>query len=138
MRERLRSLNDRDISERRGAIFAGPPVKPPADAKPESARRPLRLRSAFRVAAADGIGITPQYPSLAGQYDDYSIRALTDYKKVAARTPSWRASPDNHRGRHRTTRRAPSKQRSVLSSAPRSPFGKRQSPRIRSKSRDRL
>ena len=29
----------------------------------------------------DGIGITPQYPTLAGQHADYLERALTHYKK---------------------------------------------------------
>jgi cytochrome c553 len=29
----------------------------------------------------DGVGITPQYPTLAGQHADYLARALTDYKR---------------------------------------------------------
>jgi cytochrome c553 len=30
---------------------------------------------------ADGIGVTQQYPSLAGQYPDYIARALNEYRK---------------------------------------------------------
>ena len=30
---------------------------------------------------SDGVGITPQYPTLAGQHPDYLVRALTDYKR---------------------------------------------------------
>jgi len=29
----------------------------------------------------DGVGITPQYPTLSGQHESYIVRALTDYKK---------------------------------------------------------
>ncbi|TAM45893.1 MAG: cytochrome c [Gammaproteobacteria bacterium] len=28
----------------------------------------------------DGIGVTPQFPTLAGQFPDYLVRALSDYK----------------------------------------------------------
>lgn len=28
----------------------------------------------------DGIGITPQFPTLAGQFPDYLVKALSDYK----------------------------------------------------------
>jgi cytochrome c553 len=33
----------------------------------------------------DGIGITPEYPTLAGQHADYLARALTDYKNGSRR-----------------------------------------------------
>ena len=32
-------------------------------------------------ARMESLGITPQYPNLAGQHADYLERALTDYKK---------------------------------------------------------
>ena len=35
----------------------------------------------------DGVGITPQYPSLAGQHEDYIERALHDYKKGGRKNP---------------------------------------------------
>jgi cytochrome c553 len=35
----------------------------------------------------DGVGITPQYPSLAGQHSDYLERALHDYKKGGRKNP---------------------------------------------------
>ncbi len=28
----------------------------------------------------DGIGVTPQFPTLAGQFPDYLVKALSDYK----------------------------------------------------------
>jgi cytochrome c553 len=33
------------------------------------------------------VGITPQYPSLAGQHEDYIERALHDYKKGGRKNP---------------------------------------------------
>ncbi|HEY5101912.1 MAG TPA: c-type cytochrome, partial [Steroidobacteraceae bacterium] len=32
---------------------------------------------------ADGVGITPLYPTLAGQHADYIVRALDEYQKGA-------------------------------------------------------
>ena len=36
---------------------------------------------------ADGNGTDPQYPRLAGQYADYLVRALSDYKSGARSNP---------------------------------------------------
>ncbi|MGH8309838.1 MAG: c-type cytochrome, partial [Steroidobacteraceae bacterium] len=33
----------------------------------------------------DGVGITPQYPTLAGQHADYLARSLIDYKRGGRR-----------------------------------------------------
>jgi cytochrome c553 len=35
----------------------------------------------------DGVGITPQYPTLSGQHESYLIRSLTDYKKGGRKNP---------------------------------------------------
>jgi cytochrome c553 len=36
---------------------------------------------------ADGNSVDPQFPRLAGQYEDYLARALTDYRSGARRNP---------------------------------------------------
>ena len=41
----------------------------------------VRANTCVACHGTDGIGITPQYPTLAGQHADYLERALTHYKK---------------------------------------------------------
>jgi cytochrome c553 len=66
--------------------FAGPVLK--AGAAPASARKPPAA-AAVCVAChgADGIGVVPQYPSLAGQHPDYIVQALREYKSGARKNP---------------------------------------------------
>jgi cytochrome c553 len=62
------------------AFLAGPVVKAPDTAKPIG-KIPEAAQTCVACHGTDGIGITPQYPTLAGQHADYLERALTDYKK---------------------------------------------------------
>ena len=62
------------------AYLAGPVVKAPAAPKPVG-KLPEAAQTCVACHGTDGIGITPQYPTLAGQHADYLERALTDYKK---------------------------------------------------------
>jgi cytochrome c553 len=62
------------------AFLAGPVVKAPVAAKPVG-KIPDAAQTCVACHGTDGIGITPQYPTLAGQHADYLERALTDYKK---------------------------------------------------------
>jgi cytochrome c553 len=62
------------------AYLAGPVVKAPAAPKPVG-KIPDAAQTCVACHGTDGIGITPQYPTLAGQHADYLARALTDYKK---------------------------------------------------------
>ncbi len=66
--------------------FAGPVLK--AGASPASAHQPPAA-AAVCVAChgADGIGVVPQYPSLAGQHPDYIVQALKEYKSGARKNP---------------------------------------------------
>lgn len=71
------TLTDQDMVDI-AAFFQGEPLKPgakPVGTAPESA--------AVCVAChgTDGVGITPIYPTLSGQHEDYLARALHDYKK---------------------------------------------------------
>ena len=62
------------------AFLAGPVVTAPVTAKPIG-KIPEAAQTCVACHGTDGIGITPQYPTLAGQHADYIERALTDYKK---------------------------------------------------------
>ena len=62
------------------AFLAGPPVQPAAAPKPVG-KAPAAAATCVACHGVDGVGITPQYPTLAGQHADYIERALTDYKK---------------------------------------------------------
>jgi cytochrome c553 len=55
-------------------------VAPAAAPKPVG-KLPAAGQTCVACHGTDGIGITPQYPTLAGQHADYLERALTDYKK---------------------------------------------------------
>lgn len=62
------------------AFLAGPVVTPPATPAPEG-QAPAAAQTCVACHGTDGLGITPQYPTLAGQHTDYLERALTDYQK---------------------------------------------------------
>ena len=62
------------------AFLAGPPLQPAAAPKPVG-KAPEAAQTCVACHGTDGVGITPQYPTLSGQHADYLERALTDYKK---------------------------------------------------------
>ena len=62
------------------AFLAGPALQPGAISKPVG-KAPAAAQTCVACHGNDGLGITPQYPNLAGQHADYLERALTDYKK---------------------------------------------------------
>ena len=73
------SWSDQDYADM-AAFLAGPVVVPSAAPKPVG-KLPAAGQTCVACHGTDGIGITPQYPTLAGQHADYLERALTDYKK---------------------------------------------------------
>ena len=73
------SWSDKDFADM-AAFLAGPVVAPAAAPKPVG-KMPAAGQTCVACHGTDGIGITPQYPTLAGQHADYLERALTDYKK---------------------------------------------------------
>ena len=44
---------------------------------------------------ADGVSITPMYPSLAGQHEDYLRRALQEYAKGGRKNPVMKGFASN-------------------------------------------
>ena len=73
------SMSDQDMADI-AAYFAGPPVTSDAAAKPVGTA-PEAAAVCVSCHGTDGVGIAPEYPTLAGQHADYLRRALTDYKR---------------------------------------------------------
>jgi cytochrome c553 len=77
MHSQASTLSDQDIADV-AAHFAGKPLTP--DSKPEgTVPEPAKLCTSCH--GVNGVGITAQYPTLAGQHPDYIVRALEEYKK---------------------------------------------------------
>jgi len=83
MHAQAASLSLQDMADI-AAYFAGAPLK-------ASGRDPAQAPQAVQVCVAchgpDGVGLTGQYPNLAGQHPDYIERALHDYKKGGRKNP---------------------------------------------------
>lgn len=81
MHSQAQELSEQDMTDI-AAYFAGAPLAPghrPAAQVPEVASLCVSCHG------ADGVGITPLYPTLAGQHADYLARALDEYQKGARR-----------------------------------------------------
>lgn len=65
------------------AFLADKPVMADAQARPEGKMPDKVEKLCVSCHGADGVGITPQYPTLAGQHADFLLRALLDYKSGA-------------------------------------------------------
>ncbi|HEY8506725.1 MAG TPA: cytochrome c [Steroidobacteraceae bacterium] len=79
MHSQASSLSEQDMADI-AAYFAGEPLK--ADDAPEGTA-PAASATCVACHGQNGVGIVGMYPTLAGQHEDYLIRALTDYKKGA-------------------------------------------------------
>lgn len=73
------SMSDQDMADI-AAFLSDTPVKSNPAAKPVGTA-PEAAAVCVSCHGTDGVGITPEYPTLAGQHADYLQRALTDYKR---------------------------------------------------------
>jgi cytochrome c553 len=84
MHSQASSLSDQDMADV-AAFFAGKPLQStpnnPANKPPKAAE------TCVACHGPDGVGITGQYPNLAGQHADYIRRALTEYKEGGRKNP---------------------------------------------------
>ncbi|HEX9138710.1 MAG TPA: cytochrome c [Steroidobacteraceae bacterium] len=78
------SLSDQDIDDV-AAYLAGEPLKPGSPTVGEAPAKVEALCGACH--GKDGVGITPDYPTLAGQHVDYLMRALHEYQKGDRKNP---------------------------------------------------
>lgn len=83
MHSQASSLSDQDMRDI-AAFFSREPLKP--DAQPVG-QAPEAAQVCVACHGQNGVGITPQYPTLAGQHADYLERALQDYKKGGRKNP---------------------------------------------------
>jgi cytochrome c553 len=84
MHSQAASMSDQDMEDI-AAFLAAEPLKPGAAPIGEPPAKATELCVACH--GADGVGITPQYPTLAGQHADYLERALRDYRDGGRKNP---------------------------------------------------
>lgn len=79
MHSQAEELSTQDMTDI-AAFFAGTPL---TAGHPGAAQVPEVASLCVSCHGADGVGITPLYPTLAGQHADYLVRALDEYQKGA-------------------------------------------------------
>lgn len=83
MHSQTQSLSEQDMTDVAGYL-AGKPLA--ASGKPAGAV-PQAAQLCVSCHGQDGIAIAPIYPSLAGQHEDYLVRALNEYKHGGRKNP---------------------------------------------------
>jgi cytochrome c553 len=83
MHAQAEELSDQDMADI-AAYFAGTPLKPTG--KPQGTV-PKAATLCISCHGQDGVAIAPMYPSLAGQHEDYIVRALDEYKRGGRKNP---------------------------------------------------
>jgi len=78
MHSQASSLSDQDMADI-AAYFSGEVVS--KDNNPAEGKAPEAAQVCVACHGENGVGITGQYPTLAGQHADYLERALHDYRK---------------------------------------------------------
>lgn len=84
MHDQASTLSDQDIADI-AAFFAGKPLTPTG--RKESGTAPQAVQVCVACHGVDGVGIAPNYPTLAGQHRDYLERALHEYKQGGRKNP---------------------------------------------------
>jgi cytochrome c553 len=80
MHSQAYSLNEQDMADV-AAYLAGPEVLTVSKNDVPAADRPKATETCLACHGTNGVGITADYPTIAGQHRDYIERALHDYKK---------------------------------------------------------
>ncbi|MFO1428245.1 MAG: c-type cytochrome [Steroidobacteraceae bacterium] len=79
------SMSDQDMADI-AAYLSGTAAAATPNA-PGRGTPPAKVELCKTCHGNDGIGITPQYPTIGGQYPDYISRALHEYKKGGRKNP---------------------------------------------------
>jgi cytochrome c553 len=85
MHAQAADMSEQDMADI-AAYFAGKPLvraTTPASAHPP----PAAAAVCVACHGADGVGVVPQYPSLAGQHADYLAQALREYQNGERKNP---------------------------------------------------
>jgi cytochrome c553 len=83
MHSQASELSDQDMADI-AAFFAGKPLV--ASGKPQG-NVPQTVTLCVSCHGQDGVAIAPMYPSLAGQHEDYLVRALDEYRHGGRKNP---------------------------------------------------
>ena len=83
MHSQASSLSAQDMADI-AAFFASKPIQSDGHAEGTT---PKSAELCVTCHGQDGVGITPQYPTLAGQHADYLVRALQEYKRGGRKNP---------------------------------------------------
>ena len=83
MHSQTESLSEQDMTDV-AAYLAGKPLV--SSGKPEGAV-PQAAQLCVTCHGQDGVAIAPIYPSLAGQHEDYIVRALDEYRHGGRKNP---------------------------------------------------
>jgi cytochrome c553 len=80
MHSQASSMNDQDMADV-AAYLAGADVLAESKNDVPADKRPKASEVCLACHGTNGVGITPDYPTISGQHRDYIARALTDYQK---------------------------------------------------------
>lgn len=83
MHSQAASMSEQDMADI-AVYLAGDAVLTKSETNPEikaPQQRPAASETCVACHGTNGVGITADYPTIAGQHDDYIVRALTDYKR---------------------------------------------------------
>jgi cytochrome c553 len=83
MHSQTESLSEQDMNDV-AAFLAGTPLKSSGKA---AGAMPQAAQLCVSCHGQDGIAVAPIYPSLAGQHEDYLVRALDEYKHGGRKNP---------------------------------------------------
>jgi cytochrome c553 len=83
MHSQASTLSDQDIADI-VSYFSG---KPLVSSGKSQGTVPQAVQLCTTCHGKDGVGITEQYPTLAGQHPDYLARAIEEYKKGGRKNP---------------------------------------------------
>jgi len=83
MHDQAETLSDQDITDIAG-FLAGKLLSP--SGKPQGTV-PQAAALCTSCHGKDGVAVAPMYPSLAGQHEDYLVRAIEEYRKGGRKNP---------------------------------------------------
>ena len=83
MHDQAETLSDQDIADI-ASFFAGTPLTPGGKAHGTVPKAATLCTSCH---GQDGVALVPMYPSLAGQHEDYIVRALEEYRMGGRKNP---------------------------------------------------
>src|SRR3954465_11914290 len=86
MHSQASSMSEQDMADI-AAYLAGPEVLTQSKNDVPAAARPAASETCLACHGTNGVGITADYPTIAGQHKDYIERALHDYQKGGRKNP---------------------------------------------------